>query len=120
MGTTIVLTTHYLEEAEQLCRNIAIINKGNIIEDTTMKNLLGKIVTQTYILDLKEPCDVVPQIGDFHIRQIDSMTLEADIYGYQNMNDFFTQVNLQKLVIGSVRSKSNRLEELFIDLLNNK
>jgi ABC-2 type transport system ATP-binding protein len=120
MGTSIVLTTHYLEEAENLCRNIAIIDKGNIIEDTSMKILLGKLGTHTYILDLKEPCHCVPVLKDFNIRQIDPVTLETDVLRNQNINDFFAQLNLQKLEISSIRSKSNRLEELFIDLLKNK
>ena len=120
MGTTIVLTTHYLEEAEQLCKNIAIIDKGNIIEDTSMKSLLGKLGTTTYILDLKEPCNIIPNIRGYTLRLIDQMTLETDISRDQNINDIFAQLNSLKIEISSMRNKSNRLEELFIDLLNNK
>ena len=120
MGTTIVLTTHYLEEAEQLCKNIAIIDKGNIIEDTSMKSLLGKLGTTTYILDLKEPCNIIPNIRGYTLRLVDPMTLETDISRDQNINDIFAQLNSLKIEISSMRNKSNRLEELFIDLLNNK
>jgi ABC-2 type transport system ATP-binding protein len=120
MGTTIVLTTHYLEEAEHLCRNIAIIDKGNIIEDTSMKYLLSKIGTQTYIMDLKIPCNELPKIQNINLRMLDSMTLEIDIPKEQNINELFFQLNHQNIDICSIRNKSNRLEELFINLLNKK
>jgi ABC-2 type transport system ATP-binding protein len=120
MGTTIVLTTHYLEEAEHLCRNIAIIDKGNIIEDTSMKYLLSKIGTQTYIMDLKIPCNELPKIQNINLRLLDSMTLEIDIPKEQNINELFFQLNHQNIDICSIRNKSNRLEELFINLLNKK
>lgn len=120
LGTTIVLTTHYLEEAEYLCRNISIIDKGNIIENTSMKNLLGKLGTHTYVLDLEAPCNMIPKIKDFNIRQIDSTTLEVDIPKEQSISTLFTQLNLKKIEIREIRSKLNRLEQLFIDRLNNQ
>ena len=119
-GTTIVLTTHYLEEAENLCRNIAIIDKGNIIEDTSMKSLLGNLATHTYILDLKEPCNNLPNMNGYEFRQLDNMTLETDISNIQDVNDFFSQLSMQNIKICSIRNKSNRLEELFIRLLDEK
>ncbi|NNE38979.1 MAG: ABC transporter ATP-binding protein [Gammaproteobacteria bacterium] len=119
-GTTIVLTTHYLEEAETLCRNIAIIDKGNIIEDTSMKTLLGKLNTCTYILELSQSYDVLPEIDDFQFKKIDSMTLEVEVHRVQNLNQLFDSLNNCNIEVGNIRSKSNRLEELFIRLLNNK
>jgi len=119
-GTTIVLTTHYLEEAEHLCKNIAIIDKGNIIEDSPMKQLLARLGTQTYILDLKQPCKVLPESGSFHLSQVDPVTLEADIGGDQNLNDLFHLLGTNNIEINSMRNKSNRLEELFLRILSDK
>jgi len=119
-GTTIVLTTHYLEEAENLCRNIAIIDKGNIIEDTSMKSLLGKMATHTYILDLKETCKNLPNMDGYELRQLDNMTLETEISNNQDINDFFSQLSMLNIKICSIRNKSSRLEELFIRLLDEK
>ncbi len=120
-GTTIVLTTHYLEEAESLCKNIAIIDKGNIIEDSSMKELLSRLGTQTYILDLKQARpDLLPQSDHFNLKQTDPMTLEAEISKDQNINDLFIELSTARIEIASMRNKSNRLEELFIRLLNDK
>ncbi len=119
-GTTIVLTTHYLEEAENLCRNIAIIDKGSIIEDTSMKNLLSKLGTHTYILELEEPCHASADINGFDLRQIDPVTFEVDVSKEQNINLLFSSLSERNIKIGSMRNKSNRLEELFIRLLNGK
>lgn len=119
-GTTIVLTTHYLEEAESLCRNIAIIDKGNIIEDCSMKALLSRLGTQTYVLDLKQPCEQLPHNDRYHLKQIDTVTLEAEISKDQDMNGLFTELASAGILIASMRNKSNRLEELFIRLLEEK
>lgn len=119
-GTTIVLTTHYLEEAENLCKNIAIIDKGKIIEDTTMKALLSKLGTQSYVLDLAQSCTTIPEPNHFNLRQTDPLTLEADITRDQNINDLFLYLSSAGINIASMRNKSNRLEELFIRLLNDK
>jgi len=119
-GTTIVLTTHYLEEAENLCRNIAIIDKGNIIENTSMKNLLSRLGTHTYILDLTEPLHNQPEIEGFKLRMIDTVSLEVEIDREQNINELFTILSNRNIKICSMRNKSNRLEELFIRLLNDK
>jgi ABC-2 type transport system ATP-binding protein len=119
-GTTIVLTTHYLEEAESLCKNIAIIDRGKIIEDSSMKQLLSKLGTQTYVLDLKDACSAVPGPGRFSLKQTDPMTLEAEISKEQNINDLFLDLSATGIEIASMRNKSNRLEELFIRLLSEK
>jgi len=116
-GTTIVLTTHYLEEAEKLCKNVAIIDKGNIIENTTIKTLLSKLDIETFIFDLKEPQSKTPEIDGFDCRMLDLSTLQADISKQQGLNNLFKQLSDQNIEILSMRNKSNRLEELFISLL---
>lgn len=117
-GTTILLTTHYLEEAETLCRNIAIIDKGKIIEHTSMRQLLGKLNTETYILDLRNPIDELPEIGNFMLKLIDPITIEVELTRDQQMNDLFNMLSEKSIPIRSMRNKSNRLEELFIRLLS--
>ena len=116
-GTTIVLTTHYLEEAETLCKKIAIIDKGLIVENTSMKELLSTLHVETFILDLKTPFTKLPENSDFNIRSIDNTTLEVDILEGQTLNHLFDKLAEYKLEISSMRNKSNRLEELFIRLL---
>ena len=115
-GTTIILTTHYLEEAESLCKNVAIINQGNIIEQGSMKNVLSKLHTETFIFYLDKPLMQPPAIKDFSVRMIDESTLEIDMGSQQNLTslfNFFSQAGLQ---IKSMRNKANRLEELFLRL----
>lgn len=117
-GTTIVLTTHYLEEAESLCKNIAIIDKGLIVENSSMKTLLSKLNIETFILDLEEPCTSFPEEMDIIIRQIDPMTLEVDLRKGQFLNNLFQYLTSKNIHVRSMRNKTNRLEELFIRLLN--
>lgn len=120
-GTTIILTTHYLEEAEQMCRNIAIIDQGNIIKNTSMKSLLSTLNSETFVLYLKQSITVAPQIkGDFTITLIDDHTLEVDIPKDQTMNDLILQLHALGMEIDSMRNKVNRLEELFVSLIANK
>ena len=119
-GTTIVLTTHYLEEAENLCKNIAIIDKGNIIENTSMKQLLSKLNIQTFVMDLEEPYLGGPNVGGFTIKKIDQLTIEVEIYKHQNLNELFKTFSSNNIRVCSMRTKSNRLEELFIRLLSNQ
>ena len=116
-GTTIILTTHYLEEAESLCKNIAIIDKGRIIEHSTMKRLLGKLHTQTFVLDLSRPLATLPEAPTFRWRLIDPVTMEIDLDRQQNLNELFAFLTSRRIQVTSMRNKSNRLEQLFIDLL---
>ncbi len=117
-GTTIVLTTHYLEEAENLCKNIAIIDLGNIIENTSMKYLLSKLNTETFLFDLKAPLEKKPLLSDFNFTAPDTMTIEVEIKRDQNLNELFNALSREGIHISSMRNKHNRLEELFIRLLN--
>lgn len=116
-GTTIILTTHYLEEAEMLCRNIGIIQHGELVENTSMKELLGKLESETFILDLgsKNP---LPQLEGYTFRLTDTSTLEVDVRREQVLNGVFAQLNAQGIDVLSMRNKANRLEELFVHLVN--
>ncbi|WP_318436655.1 ABC transporter ATP-binding protein [Photobacterium leiognathi] len=116
-GVTIILTTHYLEEAEMLCRNIGIINHGELIEHTSMKNLLGKLELETFILDI-EPQTQAPQLTGMNSQLVDSTTLEVELKKGESLNPVFTQLSEQGIAVKSMRNKSNRLEELFVTLVN--
>jgi len=116
-GTTIILTTHYLEEAEMLCRNIGIIQRGELVENTSMKGLLAKLKSETFILDLaaKSP---LPHLEGFIYRLVDTSTLEVEVLREQGLNSVFTQLSAQGIQVLSMRNKANRLEELFVGLVN--
>ncbi|KJZ07889.1 MAG: ABC transporter ATP-binding protein [Marinomonas sp.] len=116
-GTTIILTTHYLEEAEQLCRNIAIINKGEIVENTSVKSLLKTLSQETFILDLATNIESNVSIDGFTVKTLaDGHSIEVEINKGQSINDIFVALNEQGLQVQSMRNKSNRLEELFVKL----
>ncbi|AVV49634.1 MULTISPECIES: ABC transporter ATP-binding protein [Leptospira] len=119
-GITVILTTHYLEEAENLCRNIAIIDEGKIVENTSMKNLLQKLDHETFILDFTGQLDSHKTIPGIDIKQTDNSTLEASIYGNASLNDLFKILDRNGIKISSMRNKSNRLEELFLKLVEKK
>ncbi|MBO6226589.1 MAG: ABC transporter ATP-binding protein [Shewanella sp.] len=116
-GVTIILTTHYLEEAEMLCRNIGIIDKGILVECTSMKALLSKLNMETFILDLRHDTSTAPVLDGMTCRLTDSHTLEVDVVKEQNLNDVFSQLSAANIEVLSMRNKSNRLEELFVELV---
>lgn len=117
-GTTIILTTHYLEEAESLCRDLAIIHRGQIIENTSVKSLIGKLNRETLILDIKAPVILAPEIPGFQIEQTDPVTLEVSFRRESSLNELFLGLSKLGHEVVSLRNKVNRLEELFLDLVN--
>ena len=116
-GTTIILTTHYLEEAEQLCRNIAIIDHGEIVENTSMKELLAKLDVQSFVIDLEYPIESAPELSHFTFKLQDPSTLIVAIDKQQTMNNLFTELNKLNISVKSMRNESNRLEELFMNVI---
>ncbi len=117
-GTTIILTTHYLEEAENLCRNVAIIEGGNIIERDTMANVLRKLQTEVFVFNLRDSRNVAPQLSGFTATLSDEHTLEIEMAKTQSLNDIFAQLSAHGIAVNSMRNKVNRLEELFIRLVD--
>ncbi|MGY4677558.1 ABC transporter ATP-binding protein [Pasteurella sp. P03HT] len=119
-GTTIILTTHYLEEAEMLCRNIGIIQQGRLVVDMPMKALLAKLETETFVFDLA-PHESVPVIEHYHVVASNETSLEVEVKREQGLNQLFTQLSEQGVTVLSMRNKANRLEELFVSMsLNSK
>ncbi len=119
-GTTIILTTHYLEEAESLCRHLAIIDEGRIIEDAPMNTVLRKIQREVFVLSLAEPISEAPQLDGFEANLRSDTELEVDKGPTHNLNDLFEQLDRQGIKVDSLRNKANRLEELFLRLVDNK
>ncbi|MDG1582930.1 ABC transporter ATP-binding protein [Pseudomonas sp. GOM6] len=116
-GITIILTTHYLEEAEQLCRHIGIIDHGQIVENTSMKALLKTLHVETFLLDLKESLLVPPQLAGYPASLVDHHTLEVQVEKSLGVTELFRQLAAQNIEVLSMRNKSNRLEELFVSLV---
>lgn len=118
-GITIILTTHYLEEAEMLCRNIGIINRGELIENTSMKGLLGKLSVETFILDIDDERLLQPLTDVISQRIVDG-SLEIELEKSQGLNSVFTQLTQQGVKVLSMRNKANRLEELFVTIVRDQ
>lgn len=119
-GTTIILTTHYLEEAEQLCKNIAIIDRGRIIKNTGMRDLLQGMYHQTFVFTTEHPLEILPDLSPFEITPIDANTFELRMSNCYALNEVFSLLNEKGIRIHSLRNKTNRLEELFLDLINHE
>jgi ABC-2 type transport system ATP-binding protein len=119
-GTTIILTTHYLEEAESLCRHVAIIDNGLIIENDRMSNVLRKLSVETFVLNLQEEVDSIPEVPGYELRLTDPTTIEVDVESRRGINDLFSALTGRGLRVSSMRNKANRLEELFIRLVDRK
>jgi ABC-2 type transport system ATP-binding protein len=119
-GTTIILTTHYLEEAESLCRHVAIIDEGTIIEDARMSTVLRKLQREVFVLSLAEPVDEAPVLDGFETALVEANELEVEKGPTVDLNDLFAQLDAQGIRIVSLRNKANRLEELFMRLVENK
>ena len=117
-GTTIILTTHYLEEAENLCRNVAIIEGGRIIERDTMANVLRKLQTETFVFNLGEALSTPPELPAYKTVLTDDHTVEVEVSKGQSLNDIFSQLSSQGVRVISMRNKVNRLEELFMRLVD--
>ncbi len=116
-GTTIILTTHYLEEAESLCRGIGIIDGGRIIEDTDVRSLLTKLKSQSFVLDVTTPVNALPALPDFGVLPLDERTIEVEVRGEQTLTELFSALNAAGVEVTSMKNKSNRLEELFVRML---
>jgi ABC-2 type transport system ATP-binding protein len=116
-GTTIILTTHYLEEAESLCRNIAIIDEGELIENTSTRKLLNTLHMETFVLDIATPLTQAPPLPQHKLRLVDESTLEADISRDESINRLFEDLSLHNIRVLSMRNKTNRLEQLFVRLV---
>lgn len=116
-GTTIILTTHYLEEAEQLCRNIGIIDGGKIVTNTGMKDLLGSLNVQGFVFDLESPLNEAPQIDGFPLKLEDPLTLIAAVSKNRSINSLFEMLTEKGIKVKSMRNEANRLEELFIEMV---
>ena len=118
-GTTIILTTHYLEEAESLCRNVAIIDHGVIVQNTSVRNLLQQLNKEVFIFDTQAVIEQAPSVKGYQVRRLDEHSFEVDIEKGQSLNHLFDQLTQLGINIISMRNKANRLEELFVSMVSN-
>jgi len=116
-GTTIILTTHYLEEAESLCRNVAIIDRGKIVQNTSTRELLRKLSREVFIFDTREEIETCPKLEGYNGQLIDSHSFEVEVEKHQSLNEIFTTLTEQNIHVVSMRNKANRLEELFVSMV---
>jgi ABC-2 type transport system ATP-binding protein len=119
-GTTIILTTHYLEEAESLCRHVAIIDEGRIIEDARMSTILRQLKGEVFVLSLDKPLGAAPQLDGFETWLRDDNELEVAVGEGQSINGLFDALSARQITVASLRNKANRLEELFMRLVESK
>jgi len=117
-GTTIILTTHYLEEAESLCRNIAIINQGRIVEHDRMDRLLHALHTETFLLDIKEMPAQLPELDGCTMKRLDDNTLEVEVNRDLGINGLFEALTRNGMEVVSMRNNQNRLEQIFIKMMD--
>ena len=117
-GLTILLTTHYLEEAEKLCRRLAIIDQGRIVKDADLKTLLGMLHTQGFILETRDPVSALPELEGCHLRVVDESTVELELTGKRSINEVFTKLTSHGVHVTGMRNRANRLEELFLSLVS--
>lgn len=118
-GTTIILTTHYLEEAESLCRNVAIIDNGRIVENTSIKSLLKQLSREIFIMDTRETIGNELRVPGYHVQRLDDHSMEVEVEKGQSLNELFDSLSAQGIHVTSMRNKANRLEELFVSLVEN-
>ncbi len=119
-GMTIILTTHYLEEAESLCRNIAIIDDGRIIENDSMVNVVSKLQREAFVLTLAETIDAAPDLNGYDVLRRNEHEIEVEITKERTLNDLFAELSAKNLHVTSMRTRANRLEELFMRLVESK
>lgn len=117
-GTTIILTTHYLEEAESLCRNIAIINHGRIVEHSDMAGLLARLHINHFVLDLAAPVSSLPTIAGYQIERLSDYSLSVAVPKEEGLNKLFSALSEHNIQVASLKNKSNRLEQMFMDLID--
>jgi len=119
-GTTIILTTHYLEEAENLCRHIAIIDHGRLVEHSSMRTLLERLHQETFVLYLRDPLDAAPDLGALHSRLVDPRTLEIRVPRDTALNSVFDALSARGIQVMSMKNKAGRLEEMFVEMVGNQ